>query len=140
MASKFYAVIAGVGGGTGMACNPLTHTFLRQKSLTGGYLTLAGRSIALKFSAAYPVVLLARSASSHAPIVSEIKNAGGYAVGFDADVGDATSLRQAFDNIQAEMGDRKLAAAVYNVGGGFVRKPFLDTSEKEFTAAYVSNR
>jgi hypothetical protein len=37
------------------------------------------------------------------------------------------------------MGDAKLAAAIYNVGGGFVRKPFLELTEKEFTDGWASN-
>jgi hypothetical protein len=48
-------------------------------------------------------------------------------------------VKKAFEKVEAEMGDRKLAAAVYNVGGGFVRKPFLELTEKEFRAGFESN-
>jgi NAD(P)-dependent dehydrogenase (short-subunit alcohol dehydrogenase family) len=101
--------------------------------------TYVGRSLALKFSAAYPIVLLSRNSTSYDLIVSEIKEAGGQAVGVDADVADSVSLSNAFEKIKAEMGDRKLAAAVYNVGGGFVRKPFLELTEKEYKAGFESN-
>jgi NAD(P)-dependent dehydrogenase (short-subunit alcohol dehydrogenase family) len=93
----------------------------------------------MKFSQTYPIVLLSRSSSSYKPIVDEIKAAGGQAIGVDTDVTDSASVAKAFEAIQKEMGDAKLAAAVYNVGGGFVRKPFLELSEKEFKAGWDSN-
>ena len=52
--SKAYAVIAGVGPGT-------------------------GASIARKFAQTYPVVLLARNIANLDPIVNEIKSNGGQA-------------------------------------------------------------
>lgn len=99
----------------------------------------AGRSVALKFSKAYNIVLLSRSASSYEEIVSEIKASGGQALGVATDVTDAASTKSAFETIKKEMGDAKLAAAVYNVGGSFVRKPFLELTEKEFRAGWESN-
>lgn len=102
-------------------------------------LTVPGRSVAIKFASTYPVVLISRSASSYESIVSEIKKNGGQAFGVAADVTDSASINSAFDSIKKEMGDAKLAAAVYNVGGGFVRKPFLELSEKEFTSGFESN-
>lgn len=95
--------------------------------------------MALKFSKAYPIVLLSRSSSSYEAIVSEIKASGGQAIGVDTDVTDSASVASAFEKIKKEMGDAKLAAAIYNVGGGFVRKPFLELSEKEFRAGWESN-
>ena len=71
--------------------------------------------------------------------MSEIKASGGHAIGVDTDVTDSASVASAFETIKKEMGDAKLAAAIYNVGGGFVRKPFLDLSEKEFKAGWESN-
>jgi NAD(P)-dependent dehydrogenase (short-subunit alcohol dehydrogenase family) len=99
----------------------------------------SGRSVALKFSKTYPIVLLSRSASSYEEIVSEIKASGGQAFGVPIDVTDSASTKKAFETIQKEMGDAKLAAAIYNVGGGFVRKPFLELTEKEFTDGWASN-
>lgn len=88
MASKtFFAVIAGVGPGT-------------------------GRSVALKFSKTYPVALLARSPSSYADIVAEITQSGGQAIGIPTDTADPASVKAAFDKIRAEYPDKKLAAAV----------------------------
>jgi NAD(P)-dependent dehydrogenase (short-subunit alcohol dehydrogenase family) len=100
---------------------------------------LSGRSVAIKFAATYPVVLISRSASSYESIVSEINKNGGKAIGVAADVADSASLKSAFETIKKELGDAKLAAAVYNVGGGFTRKPFLQLTEKEYTAGYESN-
>jgi len=48
-------------------------------------------------------------------------------------------VKKAFEQIKKEMGDASLAAAVYNVGGGFVRKPFLELSEDEFEAGWEAN-
>ena len=55
------------------------------------------------------------------------------------DVTDSASTKKAFETIRKEMGDAKLAAAIYNVGGGLVRKPFLELTEKEFTDGWASN-
>jgi NAD(P)-dependent dehydrogenase (short-subunit alcohol dehydrogenase family) len=98
-----------------------------------------GRSAAVKFSRTYPVILLSRSASSYESIVSDIKASGGQAIGINADVTDSASVASSFETIKKEMGDAQLAAAVYNVGGGFVRKPFLETTEKEFMGGWESN-
>ncbi|KAK4038102.1 hypothetical protein C8A01DRAFT_48224 [Parachaetomium inaequale] len=113
----FYAIIAGVGSGT-------------------------GRSLALRFAKAYPVVLLARSPSSYADIVSEIKQQGGEALGVSADTSDPAAVASAFETIRAEMeGSRGLglAAAVYNVGAGFGIKPFLETTASDLDASLNSN-
>jgi len=114
MASKFYAIVAGVGSGT-------------------------GASVARKFASTYSVVLLARKASNYESLVKEINSSGGHAIGISTDVTDSKSVASAFETIEKEFGDAKLAAAVYNVGGGFVRKPFLELTEAEFTAGYESN-
>lgn len=82
--------------------------------------------MALKFAKAYAVVVLARNAESYRDIVSEIKQSGGHAVGISADVVDPNSVNSAFETIKKELPGSKLAAAVYNVSGGFVKKPFLD--------------
>lgn len=95
--------------------------------------------MALKFSKTYPIVLLSRSSSSYEEIVSEIKASGGQAFGVATDVTDSASTKLAFEKIKKEMGDAKLAAAIYNVGGGFVRKPFLELTEQEFRAGWESN-
>jgi len=59
-------------------------------------------------------------------------------VGFSADLSDSQSVRAAFDKISQQYADSSLAAAVFNPGGGFVRKPFLELTEKEFTTGYES--
>jgi NAD(P)-dependent dehydrogenase (short-subunit alcohol dehydrogenase family) len=86
-ASKsFYAVIAGVGPGT-------------------------GRSLALRFARAYPVVLLARKPESYEAIVSEIRQQGGEALGISADTADAASVKSAFERVKQEFGGRGLGLA-----------------------------
>ena len=37
------------------------------------------------------------------------------------------------------MGSSHLAAAVYNVGGKFIRKPFLELDEEDFESGWVAN-
>ncbi len=88
MASKtFYAVVAGVGAGT-------------------------GRSVALRFAKAYPVALLARKPESYNDIVAEIKQNGGEAIGISADTSDVESVKSAFETIKKEFQGKKLAAAI----------------------------
>ncbi|KAM5341591.1 hypothetical protein ACJ41O_014622 [Fusarium nematophilum] len=111
MASKsFYAVVAGVGAGT-------------------------GRSTALRFAQKYPVVLLARRPESYEQVVADIKKAGGQAVGITADVADPATLTKAFESIKTELPGSRLAAAVYNVNGGFARKPFLELKTEDLDAS-----
>lgn len=92
MASRPFAIIAGVGSGTGSA-------------------------LARRFAQAYPVVLLARNPDNIEPIVKEINSSGGEAVGISADVSDAESVQSAFGQMAHKYGEHSLAAAVYNVGG-----------------------
>ena len=72
--------------------------------------------------------------------MDEINNSGGKAVGVSTDVTDAKSVSAAFNRIKAELlPGLGLAAAIFNVGGGFVRKPFLELSEDEFSSWYELN-
>lgn len=100
---------------------------------------MLGRSLAVKFSQTYPVVLLSRSAENYQPIVDEIKKAGGEAYGFSTDTADEANVTKTFASIKSALGERQLAAAVYNVGGRFVRKPFLELSTSDFTAGFEGN-
>lgn len=109
--TKPWAVVAGVGPGT-------------------------GASVARKFGREYPIALLARSAEHLEPYVKEINDAGGKAIGISTDVSDAGSVKAAFAKIEAEFGSGGAAAAVFNAGGGFIRKGLLDLSEEEFTLGY----
>jgi NAD(P)-dependent dehydrogenase (short-subunit alcohol dehydrogenase family) len=95
ISKTFYALVAGAGAGT-------------------------GRSVALRFAKAYPVVVLARNPSSYNAIVSEIQQQGGEAVGVTADTSDAASVKAAMESIKGKMGGRGLAAAVCEF-------PFLTT-------------
>ncbi|KAE8419710.1 hypothetical protein BDV36DRAFT_307665 [Aspergillus pseudocaelatus] len=113
MASKPFAIIAGVGPGT-------------------------GASIARKFAQAYSVVLLARNPANFTPVVEEINANGGQATGISADLSDTNSVKSAFEKINQQYGGSTLAAAVFNSGGGFVRKPFLELTEEEFVSGFES--
>jgi len=112
--SSFYSVVAGVGAGT-------------------------GRSVALKFAKTYPVVLLARNPANYESIVDEIKSSGGHAIGISTDIASPSSVSDAFKQIEKEFKGKKLAAAVFNVGGGFVRKPFLELTQDDYEAGFVAN-
>ncbi|KAK3943443.1 hypothetical protein QBC46DRAFT_377048 [Diplogelasinospora grovesii] len=114
VSSTFYAIIAGVGSGT-------------------------GRSVALKFARTYPVVLVARKPESYNDIVSEIRQSGGHAIGVSADTSDPAAVSSAFKTIHDEFQGKKLAAAIYNVGAGFAVKPFLETTLSDLDASLSSN-
>jgi len=112
MASKLIAIIAGVGPGTGAA-------------------------IARKFALAYPVVLMARKPDNYDSLVKEINNKGGKAIGISTNVADASSVKSAMGKIEKEFGSGVgCAAAIFNASSGFVRKPFLEMSETDFTTGY----
>jgi len=110
MASKLIAIVAGVGPGTGAA-------------------------VARKFAASYPVVLLARNPENYESLAKEINSSGGKAIGISTDISDSKSVDAAFGNIEKEFGPGvSAAAAVFNASGRFVRKPFLELTEDDFTA------
>ena len=75
MPTKAFAVIAGVGSGT-------------------------GTSLAHRFAKTYPVALLARKPESYEGLVQEINNSGGKAVGVSADVSSEDSVKAAFKTEQ----------------------------------------
>ncbi|KAL8670707.1 MAG: hypothetical protein Q9168_004777 [Polycauliona sp. 1 TL-2023] len=112
MATPF-AIVAGVGPGTGSA-------------------------VARKFAATYPVALLARNPANYQDALKDIQAAGGKAIGISTDVSDAKSVRDAIAKSKEEFGD-SCAAAVFNVGGSFVRKPFLELSQGEFESGWEVN-
>jgi enoyl-[acyl-carrier-protein] reductase (NADH) len=101
--------------------------------------TCRGASVARKFASKYSVALLARNPANYEPLVKEIEAAGGKAVGISTDVVDGASVSNAFEKIKAEMKGAPLAAAVFNVGGKFVRKPFLELTEEEFVSGMEAN-
>jgi len=113
-APKAWAIVAGVGPGT-------------------------GASVARKFALKYPVALLARNPANYEPLVKEIEAAGGKAIGISTDVADGASVKNAFEKIKAEMKGAHLTAAVFNVGGRFIRKPFLELNEEDFMAGMDAN-
>ncbi|KAM0817746.1 putative Short chain dehydrogenase [Seiridium cardinale] len=110
LSKNFYAIVAGVGPGT-------------------------GRSIALRFGKTYPLVLLARKPESFDSIVTEINEAGGSARGIAADVSDSAALKAALESVGKELPGSRLAAAVLNVNAGFLMKPFLETKREDLEAS-----
>lgn len=87
------------------------------------------------------MALLARKPANYESLVSEIQAAGGKAIGISTDMTDPASVENAFATLHREMGGEgaKLAAAVYNVGGSFVKKPFLELSEEAFMTGMTAN-
>lgn len=81
------AIIAGVGSGT-------------------------GASVARKFAATYPIVLLARRRESYEGLEKEINQNGGKAVGISTDVSDSKSMRNAVEAMKEEFG-ADVGAAVW---------------------------
>jgi NAD(P)-dependent dehydrogenase (short-subunit alcohol dehydrogenase family) len=116
ISTQFYAIVAGVGPGT-------------------------GRSVAIRFSKVYPVVLLARRPESYDNIVTEINQAGGRAIGIIADTADQASVASAFETIKQKFPDLKLAAAIYNVrpNGRPGLKSFLELSIEELDSSLNGN-
>lgn len=116
VSDKFYAIVAGVGPGT-------------------------GRSVAIRFSEAYPVILLARSPESYKNVVEEINKAGRKAIGITADATDESALKSAFETIRRELPDSKLAAAIYNVRPNSrpSRKPFLELTKEDLDISLKGN-
>ena len=111
MASKAFAVVAGVGPGTGAA-------------------------VARRFAQAYPVVLLARKPENFEGLVEEINKSGGKAIGISTDVSSQDSVKAAFKKIDEEHKGATLAAAVFNASGPFARTPFLEMSVESFDASW----
>jgi hypothetical protein len=54
-------------------------------------------------------------------------------------VASQSSVKDVFAQIQKEFEGKKLAAAVFNVGGAFVRKPFLSMSLEEYESGFNAN-
>ncbi|KAL8949463.1 MAG: hypothetical protein Q9222_004429 [Ikaeria aurantiellina] len=110
-----YAIVAGVGPGT-------------------------GATVARKFAQKYPVALLARNPANYESAVQDIKAAGGHAIGISTDVSDSGSMEDAVKKIRGEFGaETRCAAAVFNVGGRFIRKPFLELTLEEFESGWEAN-
>lgn len=84
------------------------------------------------------MVLLARNPDNFNPVVQEINSSGGQAIGISTDVADTNSVNSAFDEIAKKFPNAPLAATIFNPGGGFVKKPFLELTEQDFTLAYES--
>jgi len=67
-------------------------------------ITGTGASVARKFAATYPVVLLARSPENFEGIAKEINSSGGKAIGISTDISDSNSIKSAIESIKKEFG------------------------------------
>ena len=98
---------------------------------------------------------MARNAENYTPVVEEIEKGGGWARGIRVDVSDEGSVRGAFGEVGRVLGEGadgkeggegkeegkkgKVAAAVFNVGGKFIRKGFLELAVGEFESGWEAN-
>lgn len=98
-----------------------------------------GRASAIRFSKTYPVALLSRSSQSYEATVKEINDAGGKAIGINADTTSIESLNEAFETIRKELPDHKLAAAIYNANTALAPKPFIEVKPEELEASIDGN-
>ncbi|KAI9929486.1 hypothetical protein ASPWEDRAFT_41305 [Aspergillus wentii DTO 134E9] len=106
---------------------------LKSVALIAGAGPGTGGAIARRFGQAYPVVLLARSQSSLDPLVNDITQNGGSAIGIPTDVTSTDSMNATLDQIKDKFGpDLSVSAAIYNVASKFVKKPFLEQGMDEF--------
>lgn len=80
-------------------------------------------------------MLLSRTAQSLDPIVAEINESGGKAIGIPTDVSSKSSMDAAVKSVHDEFGNAGCAAAVFNASAGFRRAPFLETTVEDFTKA-----
>ncbi|OAA69452.1 short chain dehydrogenase [Cordyceps fumosorosea ARSEF 2679] len=110
----FYAVVVGVGSGTGAS---VARLFARR---------------------GYPVALLARKDANLTPVVDAVTAAGGTALGIPTDVSDPASLDAAFAAVAATWPGARLAAAVYNAEAGFAYKPFLELTPEDLDRALAT--
>ncbi|RVX67090.1 hypothetical protein B0A52_08333 [Exophiala mesophila] len=110
MPPKPYAIIAGVGAGTGAA-------------------------VAKRFAKAYSVVLLSRSTDSFSALEKEINDSGGHAVGIATDVVDENGVANALKIVDERFGrDAVCTAAIFNAAGKLAVKPFLELTTDAFLA------
>lgn len=115
MASKKIVVILGAGPGVGQAC---------------------GRIFANK---GHPVALLSRNldrleqlSNSINKEVGDTKRTRPYAV----DVSKKEDIEATFEKIKNDFKDAKVHTAIYNAGGLFQIKPFLDLTEADYRKTY----
>ncbi|KXS96495.1 hypothetical protein AC578_6295 [Pseudocercospora eumusae] len=116
VSNKYYALVAGIGTGT-------------------------GRAVALKFSKEYPVVLLSRRTESFKDVVVYINKNGGKAIGIAADATDEASLAKALQTAEQELLGLQLVAAIYNVRPNSrpSRRPFLDLNIEDLDISLDGN-
>ena len=105
-----------------------------------------GSAIARRFAkGGFHVVMSRRRGEKLAPLIAEIKAAGGTAQGFTWDARKEATTTEMFAHIEQEIGPIEIC--IFNVGGN-VRFPILETTERVFRkvwemcayAAFLSGR
>ena len=96
----------------------------RQTALISGASRGIGRAIALRLSATYHIVAVARSGSQLDSLASEIHEAGGTCDGRQADLSNPQDIVRSLDGVHADV-------LVNNAGVGFL-KPFLELTPEEW--------
>lgn len=84
-------------------------------------------------------MLLARKSANYQPVVDEINSSGGQAVGISTDTTDSANVKSSFEKVKDVMAGAPLAAAVYNVRGGMVRKSLPELSDDELEGGWATN-
>lgn len=69
--------------------------------------------------------------------MKEINSDGGKDIGISTDVSQEESVKSAFKTIAQAYDDAPCATAIYNASGGFVRKPFLETSVEDLEKGWA---
>lgn len=82
---------------------------------------------------------MARHEDSFKDIVADINGSGGKAFGIPTDTSDPAAVKSAFQTIATQLPDFKLAAAVYNVGAGMSRRPFLEMQLEDLDSSLKGN-
>ncbi|KAL2044130.1 hypothetical protein ABVK25_012433 [Lepraria finkii] len=99
--SKHIAIIAGVGPGLHRRVPPVARRFAKR--------------IPSRPPCPHP--------ANYESLVTEINKSGGKAIGIQTDVTSKDSVHQMVQEVNKFKGDGGVAAAIFNVAGGFVRKP-----------------
>jgi len=96
-----------------------------------------GHAIAREFAKeGYCLALIGRTLDHLKTVGDEIKAAGGDAAPFPITAYDGASLHAAFASIRTQWPGCEIRGAIWNASGPFVRKPFLELTEKDMKDSF----
>ena len=104
--------------------------------ISGGATGMGGAASKLFAAEGAKVAIVDRNAEASAQTVSEIRNAGGEALHFVADVSDEAQVETAVKSAAAAFGP---ATVLFNHAGTIVIKPFLETTLEEWEWLHAVN-